>query len=88
MKWNINGNANTETTSLVISLTLVAHMHKMLKTYNNNISVSWTKNVFYNYVYSQQPSYLMEFKCSFHFMLVYTFKLVALYSYDFWICKG
>ena len=41
-----------------------------------------------NYVYSQQPSYLMEFKCNFHFMPVYTFKLVAFYNYDFWICKG
>jgi len=36
-----------------------------------------------NYVYSQQPSYLMEFKCTFHFMPVYTFKLVAFYNYDF-----
>jgi len=35
------------------------------------------QNTFYNYVCSQQPSYLMEFKCNFHFMPVYTFKLVA-----------
>jgi len=26
----------------------------------------------YNYVYRQQPSYLMEFKCNFHFMPVFT----------------
>jgi len=37
---------------LVISLTLMAHMHKMLKAYNN-VSVSWIKIMFYNYVYSQ-----------------------------------
>jgi len=72
---------------IVISLTLMAHMHKMLRTYNN-ISVSWIKNMFYNHVYSQQPSYLMEFKCNFHLMPVFTFKLVAFCSYDFWICKG
>jgi len=42
----------------------MAYMHKMLKP-NNNISVSWIKNIFNNYVYSQQPSYLMEFKCNF-----------------------
>jgi len=31
--------------------------------------------MFCNYVYSQQPSYLMEFKRNFHFMLIYTLKL-------------
>jgi len=41
-----------------------------------------------NDVYSQQSSYLIEFKCTFHFMPVYTFKLVAFCSYDFSICKG
>ena len=35
------------------------------------------KKLFSNYLYSQQPSYLMEFKCNFHFMPVYIFKLVA-----------
>jgi len=29
------------------------------------------------YVYSQQPSYFMEFKYNFHFMPVHTFKLVT-----------
>jgi len=33
--------------------------------------------MFYDYVYSQQPSYLMEFKCNFHLSLVHTFELVA-----------
>jgi len=28
--------------------------------------------MFYNYVYSQQPSHLMEFKYNFHFMPIYT----------------
>jgi len=55
----------------------MAYMHKMLKTYNNNIPVLWTENMFYNYVYSQQPLCLMEFKCNFHYMLIHTFKLVA-----------
>ena len=58
-------------------MTLLAHMHKMLKIYNNNISVSWIKNMSYNYVYSEQPSYLMEFKCNFHFMPIYTLKLMT-----------
>jgi len=44
--------------------------------------------MFYNYVYSQQPSYLMKFKSSFHFRSVHTFKLVTFYSYDLWICNG
>jgi len=57
--------------------TLMAYMYKMLKTCNNNISVSWIKNMFYNYVYRQKPSYLIKFKCNFHFMPVCTFKLVA-----------
>jgi len=35
-----------KTDSLVISLTLMAYMHKMLNSYNNNISVSWIKNMF------------------------------------------
>jgi len=35
------------------------------------------KKKLYNYVYSQERSYLMEVKCSFHFMPVHTFKLVA-----------
>jgi len=35
------------------------------------------KNMFYNYAYSQQPSYLMELKCNFHFLPICTFKLVA-----------
>ena len=70
-------NANIETVSSVNSLTLMAHVHKMLKTYNNNISASCIKNMFYNYVYSQQPSYLMEFKCNFHFMPIFTLKLMA-----------
>jgi len=35
--------------------------------------------MFYNYVYSQQPLYLMDFKCNFHLMPNYTFKLVAFY---------
>jgi len=52
-------------------------MHKMLKTYNKNRLVSLIKNIFCNYAYSQQPLYLMEFKCNFHFMLVYSLKLVA-----------
>jgi len=43
--------------------------------------------MFYNYVYSKQTSYLMEFKCNFHFMPIYTLKLMVFY-YDFWICKG
>jgi len=30
---------------------------------------------------------LIEFEGSFRFMPVYTFKLVAFYSYDFCICK-
>jgi len=35
-------------------------------------------SMFYNCnVYSQQPTCLMEFRRSFHFMPVYTFKLVA-----------
>ena len=34
----------------------MAHMHELLKTYNNNVSVSWIKNMFYNYVYSLQPT--------------------------------
>jgi len=36
--------------------------------------------MFCNYVYSQQPSYLMEFKRNIYFMPVFTFKLVAFYS--------
>jgi len=37
-KWNIYWNANTETASyIVISLTLMAYMHKMLQTYNNDM---------------------------------------------------
>jgi len=80
-KWKIHWNANTETASLAISLTVIAHMHRMLKTYkNNNISVSWIKNIFYNYVYRKQPSCLMEFKCDFHCMPNYTFKCMALYQ--------
>jgi len=31
--------------------------------------------MFYNYVYRQQPSYLMAFKCNFDFMLVYIVNL-------------
>jgi len=52
MKWNIYWNAKTA--SLVISLTLMAYMHKMWKTYNNNnIYVARIKNnMLYNYVYS------------------------------------
>jgi len=52
-------------------------MHKMLKANDNNISFSRIKNMFYNYVHSQQPSYLMESTCNFHFMPVYTLKLLA-----------
>jgi len=33
--------------------------------------------MFYNYVYRQQPSYLIKFKCNFPFIPVHTFKLVA-----------
>jgi len=67
----------------------MAHMHKMLKTYNNDIFVSRMKNMFYNYVYSQQPSYLIEFKCNIiHFMPIYTLKLWHSNSYDFWISNG
>ena len=62
---------------LVILLTLMAYTHQMLKTYNYHISVSWIKNMFYDYVSSEQTSYFMEFKCNFHFMPVHTFKLVA-----------
>jgi len=50
----------------------MAYMHKMLKPIINRI-----KNLLNNYVYRQQFSYLMKFKCNFHFMPVYTFKLVA-----------
>jgi len=35
------------------------------------------KYILYNYVYSQQPSYLMKVKSNFFFMPFYTFKLVA-----------
>jgi len=49
MKRNIYPNVNTETANLVISLTLMAYMHKMLK----KTSVSRIKNIFYNYAYSQ-----------------------------------
>jgi len=52
-------------------------MHKMLKTYNNHVFVSSIKNMFYNYVYNQQPSHLMEFRCNFHLMPIYTLKLIA-----------
>jgi len=41
----------------------------------------------YNYVYGQQPSYLMEFKCNFDFMPVYTSYLRHSNSYDIWMCK-
>jgi len=34
--------------------------------------------MFYKHVYSQQPSYLMELKCNFHFMPVCTFKICDL----------
>jgi len=30
----------------------------------------------------------MEFKCIFHFMLVYTFQACGINSYDFCMCKG
>jgi len=33
--------------------------------------------MFYNYVYSQQPSYLMEFQCNFHFMSIFTLRRMA-----------
>jgi len=36
--------------------------------------------MYYNYVYSQQPSYLIEFKCNIYFMPAFTFKIVAFYS--------
>ena len=62
---------------LVILLTLMAYTHQMLKTYNYHVSVSWIKNMFYDYVSSEQTSYFMEFKCNFHFMPVHTFKLMA-----------
>ena len=52
----------------------MAFMHKMLKIYDDNTSVSWIKNMFYNYVYSQKPSYFVEFKCNFHF--IHTSKFV------------
>jgi len=34
-KWKIYWNADTEITSSAISLTLMAYMHRMLKSYNN-----------------------------------------------------
>jgi len=37
--------------------------------------------MFYNYVYSQQPSYLTEFKRNFHFMPIYTLKIMAFTSF-------
>jgi len=43
--------------------------------------------MFYNYVYSQQPSYLIEFECNFHFMPIYTLNLWHSNSYGFSICK-
>ena len=51
----------------------VPYMHKMIKSDVDNTSVSWIKNMFYNYVYSQQPSQLMEFRCNFHFIPVYIY---------------
>jgi len=47
----------------------------MLKTYNNICFMN--QNMFYNYVYSQHLSYMVEFKCNFNFMPVYTSKRVA-----------
>jgi len=66
----------------------MAHMHKMLKTYNNHISVSLIKNMSYNYVYNEQTSYLMEFKCNFTLSQSTLSNLCHSNSYDFWICKG
>jgi len=42
----------------------------------NDQNVSGKKSS-YDFVYSQQPSHLMEFNCNFHFMLVCTFKLTS-----------
>jgi len=40
-------------------------------------------NMFQNYyVYSQQPTSLMEFRCNFYLKLVYTFKLGHFNSFD------
>jgi len=38
--------------------------------------------MFFNYVYSQQPSYLMEFKCNLH---IITCGILTVN--DFWSCK-
>jgi len=56
---NISWNANTETATLVISLTLMACMHKMLKTYNN-ISLHESKICSITTVYLQSTVFIFD----------------------------
>jgi len=58
----------------------MAYMHKMLKIHNSDMSVSWIKNMLYNYVFIQPPSYLMEFKCNFHFYASLFFETYGILS--------
>jgi len=43
--------------------------------------------MFYNYVYSQQPSYLMDLNAIFTLCQSTLSNLWHSNSYDFWICK-